>query len=75
MVTRAPGARLIPINGIETGITGLDECIGAVRALGLSDDEAVTEALLSRLAKGNYIPTKKRAAYGAAVLAEYRRAG
>jgi hypothetical protein len=28
-----------------------------------------------RLAKGNYIPTKKREAYGAALLGEYRRAG
>ena len=30
---------------------------------------------LARLAKGNYIPTRKRAAYGTALLAEYRRAG
>jgi hypothetical protein len=75
MVTQAPGVRRIPIDGIETGITGLDECIAAVRALGLSDDGAITEELLSRLAKGNYIPTRKREAYGAAILAEYHRAG
>ena len=75
MVSQAPGVRRIPINGIETGLAGLDECIAAVKALNLADDAAVTEELLARLAKGNYIPTKKRAVYGAALLAEYRRAG
>ncbi len=75
MVSQAPGVRKVPIDGIETGITGLDECIAAVKALGLSDDGAVLEELLVRLAKGNYIPTKKREAYGAALLEEYRRAG
>jgi hypothetical protein len=75
MVSQAPGVRRIPIDGIETGITGLDECIAAVRTLGLSDDSAIREELLARLAKGNYIPTKKREAYGAALLEEYRRTG
>lgn len=75
MVSQAPGVRKLAIGGIETGITGLDECIAAVRVLGLADDAAIREELLVRLAKGNYIPTKKREAYGAALLAEYRRAG
>jgi len=75
MVTQAPGVRRISIDGIETGITGLDECIASVRALGLADDAAVWEELLVRLAKGNYIPTKKREAYGVSLLEEYRRAG
>lgn len=74
-VNQAPGVRRIRNDGIETGITGLDECIATVRALDLADDAAITEELLVRLAKGNYIPTKKRAVYGAALLAEYRRAG
>ena len=73
MVTEAPGVRRIPIDGIETGITGLDECIAAVRALGLGDDGAVARELLARLSKGNYIPTKKRDAYAAALLEEYGR--
>jgi hypothetical protein len=73
MVSQAPGVRKIPIDGIETGITGLDECIAAVRALGIADDAAIRDELLVRLAKANYIPTKKREAYGAALLAEYRR--
>lgn len=75
MVSQAPGVRRIPIDGIETGITGLDECIAAVKALDLADGAAVMEELLARLAKGNYIPTRKRAAYGAALLAEFQRAG
>jgi hypothetical protein len=74
MVSQAPGVRKIPIDGIETGITGLDEVIATVRALALPDDTAIREELLARLAKGNYIPTKKREAYGVALLAEYRRA-
>lgn len=74
MVSQAPGVRRIPIDGIETGITGLDEVIATVRALALPDDAAIREELLARLAKGNYIPTKKREAYGAALLTEYRRA-
>lgn len=71
MVNQAPGLRRIR----NDGITGLDECIATVRALDLADDAAITEEPLVRLAKGNYIPTKKRAVYGAALLAEYRRAG
>ena len=75
MVGQAPGVRKVVIDGIETGITGLDECIAAVKAMGLADDTAIREALLVRLGKGNYIPTKKREAYGAALLEEYRRTG
>lgn len=73
MVSQAPGVRRIPIDGIETGITGLDECIAAVRGLNLDSDEAIARELLARLTKGNYVPTRKRDAYAAALLAEYRR--
>jgi len=73
MVSQAPGVRRIPIDGIETGITGLDECIAAVRGLNLDDDEAITRELLARLSKGNYVPTRKRDAYAAALLTEYQR--
>ena len=75
MVSQAPGVRKLAIDGIETGITGLDECIAAVRCSGSPTTAAIRGGLLVRLAKGNYIPTKKREAYGAALLAEYRRAG
>ena len=73
MVSQAPGVRRIPIDGIETGITGLDECIAAVKGLNLDSDEAIARELLARLTKGNYVPTRKRDAYAAALLAEYRR--
>ena len=75
MIRQAPRVRRVPIGGIETGITGTDECIAAVKALDPVGDAAVTEELLARLAKGNYIPTKKRAVYGPALFAEIRRAG
>lgn len=74
MVAQAPGVRKVTIDGLETGITGLDECIAAVKALRLESDGSIREELLERLAKGNYIPTKKRDAYGAALLEEYLRA-
>lgn len=71
MIRQAPRVRRVPIGGIETGITGPDECIAAVKALDPVGDAAVTEELLARLAKGNYFPTNERAA----LLAEIRRAG
>lgn len=72
MVSQAPGVRQVLIDGKATGITGLDECIALVRELGLNSDAEITDALLSRLSKGNYIPTRKREVYAAALLAEYR---
>ncbi|HOV68131.1 MAG TPA: NAC family transcription factor [Methanoregulaceae archaeon] len=72
MVSQAPGVRQVTIDGKPTGITGLDECIAVVRTLGLKSDAEIAEALLDRLSKGNYIPTRKRDAYAAAILAEYR---
>ncbi len=63
--------RRVPIDGIATGITGPDECIAAVKVIDLYGDAAVTGELLARLAKGTYIPTKKRTA----LLAEIRQVG
>ncbi len=72
MVSQAPGVRQVLIDGKATGITGLDECIAVVRDLELGSDAEIVAELLARLSKGNYIPTRKREAYGSAVLAEYR---
>ncbi|KAF5041076.1 hypothetical protein DSECCO2_526800 [anaerobic digester metagenome] len=72
MVSQAPGVRQVLIDGKPTGITGLDECIAVVRELGLNTDAEIADALLARLSKGNYVPTRKREAYAAALLAEYR---
>jgi len=61
------------IDGKETGIDQLDWIIGEVKKLNLSDDTAITEELLKRTMALNYMPTKKKDVYGAALLEEYRR--
>jgi hypothetical protein len=65
----------IPIDGIETGIDRLDWIVAEVRRLDLADDAAITEELLKRTRALNYVPTKKAATYGEALLREYRAAG
>jgi hypothetical protein len=67
--------RRIPIDGIETGIDRLDWIIAEVRKLNLADDTVITEELLKRTRALNYIPTKKEAKYGEALLREYRNPG
>ncbi|MBI0581992.1 MAG: hypothetical protein JET69_03150 [Methanomassiliicoccales archaeon] len=62
------------INGAEIGIDKLDEIIDEVRGMGLSDDAAITEEILRRTRKFNYVPTKRSGEYGEALLKEYRRA-
>ena len=65
----------IPVNGIPTGIDQLDWIVAEVRKLDLSDDAVITEELLKRTKALNYVPTKKTAAYGEALLREYRSRG
>jgi hypothetical protein len=63
----------ILIDGKETGIDQLDWIIEEVRKLHLTDDAAITEELLKRTMALNYVPTKKKEAYGAALLEDYRK--
>jgi len=63
----------ILIDGKETGIDHLDWIIEEVNKLKFSDDTAITEELLKRTMTLNYVPTKKKEAYGAALLREYRQ--
>jgi len=65
--------KMILVEGKETGIDQLDWIVTEVRNLRLSDDAAITEELLKRMQALNYVPTKKKEAYGAALLAEYRK--
>ena len=67
--------RRIPIDGIDTGIDRLDWIIAEVKKLQLSDDEAITGELLKRTRALNYVPSKKAAKYGEALLREYRLQG
>ncbi len=65
--------KLIPVDGKDTGIDQLDWILTEVKKLNLSGDAAITEELLKRTMALNYVPTKKKEAYGAALLAAYRK--
>jgi hypothetical protein len=62
----------IPIDGKETGIDRLDWILLDVAALGLADDEKITDEIVKRVKKFNYIPGRKEAEYRKAILREYR---
>ena len=65
--------KMIRVEGKETGIDQLDWIVTEVRKLRLSDDTAIIEELLKRTQALNYVPTKKKAAYGVALLEEYKK--
>jgi hypothetical protein len=62
----------IPIEGKETGIDRLDWILLDVMALGLSDEEKITNEILKRVRRFNFIPSLKEAEYRKALLGEYR---
>jgi hypothetical protein len=64
--------RKIPIDGKETGLDRLDWILLDVAALGLTDEERVTDEIVKRVKKFNYIPGKKESEYRKALLREYR---
>lgn len=64
--------RTVLVDGKETGINQLDFIIAGVRDLHLEDDAAIRAELLRWAGEFNYIPTKKREAYGDALMREYR---
>jgi hypothetical protein len=65
--------RQIPVNGIMTGITMLDESIAATTELGLTNEKAVSEALMKKIRVYNYVPPGVDQAYTRAVMDEYRK--
>ncbi|HEX3001749.1 MAG TPA: hypothetical protein VHN82_05195 [Methanoregula sp.] len=65
--------RKIPVNGVMTGINGLDESIAAVRAMNLGSESAIRAALLEKVRDGNYIPLPVEEAYAIALMEEYRK--
>ncbi|KQM11699.1 hypothetical protein AOA80_06600 [Methanomassiliicoccales archaeon RumEn M1] len=65
----------IEINGKLIGIDGLDEAIAEVRGMGLTDDATITEELLKRVKRSNYVPTGRVKDYGEALLKEFKKAG
>ncbi|PKL63860.1 MAG: hypothetical protein CVV32_11630 [Methanomicrobiales archaeon HGW-Methanomicrobiales-3] len=66
--------RQIPVNGIMTGITMLDETIADVKKQNPGNDSAVSEALMKKIRVYNYIPPGVAEAYARAILEEYRKA-
>ncbi|WP_319577987.1 hypothetical protein [uncultured Methanospirillum sp.] len=67
--------RQVPVNGIPTGITMLDEIIAEVKAMNLSSDQLVKDAVLKKVKVYNYVPKAAEDAYLKAILAEYHKSG
>jgi hypothetical protein len=65
--------RQIPINGIMTGITMLDESIAEVKEQNPGNDAAVREALMKKIRIYNYVPPGVEAAYARALMEEYKK--
>ena len=65
--------RQIPVNGIMTGITMLDECIAMVKEQNLTGDAAVREALMKKIRVYNYVPPGVEEAYATAIMEEFRK--
>ena len=65
--------RQIPINGINTGITMLDESIAEVKEQNPGNEPAVREGLLKKIRIYNYIPKGVEEAYARALMEEYRK--
>lgn len=65
--------RQIPVNGIMTGITMLDESIADVKARNLTGDQEIREALMKKIRVYNYVPPGVAEAYAQAVMEEYRK--
>lgn len=67
--------RQIPVNGMMTGITMLDESIAEVKAGNITGDRDIREALMTKIRAWNYVPPGVAEAYAQAVMEEYRKTG
>ncbi|UUX93617.1 NAC family transcription factor [Methanoplanus endosymbiosus] len=72
MVPEGDNIKKIDIDGIITGINMLSRIIQDVKKDPPGTDAGITEELLKRTEKLNYIPSKKRESYGRALLSEYK---
>src|SRR5512136_887960 len=62
----------ILIDGKETGIDRIDWILLDVMALGLDDEEKITDEIVKRVRRFNFITSLKEAEYRKALLREYR---
>ncbi|HSQ94185.1 MAG TPA: hypothetical protein VLL74_07820 [Methanoregula sp.] len=65
--------RQIPVNGIMTGLTMLDDSIAEVQELNLKTDTEIREALMKKIRIYNYVPKGVEEAYTRAVMEEYKK--
>lgn len=65
--------RQIPINGLLTGITMLDDSIADVKQQNPGDDSAIREALMKNIRIYNYVPPGVADAYAQAIMEEYKK--
>lgn len=72
MVPSGSDVKQIEIDGKMIGIYCLDEIIAYVKSQNHDSEAKIKEELLAAVAKKNYIPTKKRDDYAAALLKEYK---
>jgi len=61
------------IDGKDTGIDHLDWILEEVKKLNLTSDAELSEEILKRVQKFNYVPSRKTEEYAAGLLAEYKR--
>jgi hypothetical protein len=65
--------RQIPVNGINTGITMLDESITAVKEQNLHSDTEIRDALMKKVKIYNYVPKGVEDEYARAIMEEYKK--
>ena len=65
--------RMVPVNGIPTGITMLDEIVTEVKEMNLASDQQIKEVLLQRVKVYNYIPKPAEEAYLTSIFTVYQK--
>lgn len=65
--------RQIPINGIMTGITMLDESIAGVKEQNPKNETEIREALMKKIRIYNYVPKGVEEEYVRALMEEYKK--
>jgi len=65
--------RMVPVNGIPTGITMLDEIIVEINEMNLLSEQQIREALRRKVKVYNYIPKAAEEVYLKAILEVYQK--
>jgi hypothetical protein len=63
--------RMVEINGLKVGIPRLDVTTGKVTAMGLSNMQEISRALMKEVKIHNNVPTSKEWDYRLVILKEY----